>query len=122
MVMAKEPSASQPSRFSQGDIIDLDLDPRTGHEQSGCRPALVISRDLFNARSGLLVVCPITNTDRRSPFHISLGCSLKTTGFVMCDQVRTINPAAKNAGYREHVSKELLIEVSDTITGIIEVL
>ena len=48
--MAKETSASQPSRFSQGDIIVLDLDPRAGHEQSGSRPALVISRDLFNAR------------------------------------------------------------------------
>lgn len=120
--MDKETCVMRSARFSQGDIIDLDLDPRTGREQSGRRPAMVISRDLFHAKSGLLVICPITNTNRRSPFHIPLDCTSKTTGFVLCDQVRTIDPIARNAGYREHVSKELLIEVSDTVTGIIEVL
>lgn len=120
--MDKETCATRPARFNQGDIIDLDLDPRTGREQSGRRPALVISQDLFHAKSGLLVICPITNTEKRSPFHIPLCCTSRTTGFVLCDQVRTIDPIARNAGYRERVTKELLIEVSDIVTGIIEVL
>ena len=119
--MENEKRESRAARFHQGDIIDLDLDPRIGHEQSCCRPALIISRDLFYAKSGLLIICPITNTHRRSPFHIPLFGSSKTDGFVLCDQVRTIDPNARNARFRDRISKELLFEVSDIITGIVDV-
>jgi len=47
----------------QGDIIWLDFNPQTGHEQSGRRPALVVSNESFNRFSKMAIVCPITNTD-----------------------------------------------------------
>lgn len=50
--------------FEQGDIVYLDFDPQSGHEQKGRRPALVISNNLFNRVSSLTMVCPITHTDR----------------------------------------------------------
>ena len=50
--------------FGQGDIVYLDFDPQSGHEQKGRRPALVISNNLFNRVSSLTMVCPITHTDR----------------------------------------------------------
>ena len=37
----------------QGDIIAITLDPQSGHEQKGRRPALVVSKDLFNRSTGL---------------------------------------------------------------------
>lgn len=43
------------------DIIKLDLDPRIGHEQGGWRPALVLSPKIYNAKTGLAIVVPITN-------------------------------------------------------------
>ena len=119
--MEKEKRGSRTIHFHQGDIIDLDLDPRIGHEQSGCRPALIISRDLFYTNSGLLVICPITNTNRKSPFHIPLSGSSKTDGFILCDQIRTIDPDARNVRFRDRISRELLFEVSDIITGIVDV-
>ena len=76
--------------FEQGDIVYLDFDPQSGHEQKGRRPALVVSNNLFNRVSSMTMVCPITNTDRGHPFHIRLDARTRTTGVVMCDQVRML--------------------------------
>ena len=46
----------------QGDFITITFDPQSGHEQKGRRPALVVSKDLFNRSTGLAIVCPLTNT------------------------------------------------------------
>jgi len=55
----------------KGDFIAVTFDPQSGREQKGRRPALVVSNDLFNKHTGLVIVCPITNTDRKFPFHIA---------------------------------------------------
>jgi mRNA interferase MazF len=67
---------------SAGDFVTLSLDPQSGHEQRGRRPALVVSNDLFDKHTGLAFACPIANTDCNVPFHppVPDGCSL--TGFV----------------------------------------
>ena len=44
----------------RGDFVWIDLNPRSGHEQSGLRPALVLSPRLYNRRTGLCVICPAT--------------------------------------------------------------
>ena len=67
----------------KGDFVALTFDPQSGHEQKGRRPALVVSNDLFNERTGLALVCPITKTDRRIPFHIPVPRESVLTGFVM---------------------------------------
>ena len=77
--------------FEQGDIVYLDFDPQSGHEQKGRRPALVVSNNLFNRVSSLTMVCPITHTDRHHPFHIRLDDRTKTDGVIMCDQVRMLD-------------------------------
>lgn len=105
----------------QGDIIYLTLDPQAGHEQSGRRPVLVVSRDEFNTRTRLAVICPITNTDRGVPSHIKLGDSCSTTGVVMCEQVKSLDMSARIPEYKDHVTEDILFEVIDTITGFIEV-
>jgi len=43
----------------KGDFIAVTLDPQSGHEQKGRRPALVVSNTLFNAQTGLAIVCPL---------------------------------------------------------------
>jgi len=52
----------------KGDLIAVSFDPQSGHEQKGRRPALVVSNYLFTRHTGLAIVCPITNTDRKIPF------------------------------------------------------
>ena len=106
--------------FEQGDIVYLDFDPQAGHEQRGRRPALVVSNALFNRTNSLTMVCPITNTDRDHPLHIPLDNHTKTTGVVMCDQVRTLDLAVRNATYVERATPEVIDEAIDIIIGIVE--
>ncbi|MDI6451362.1 type II toxin-antitoxin system PemK/MazF family toxin [Anaerobaca lacustris] len=81
----------------RGDFIALTFDPQSGHEQKGRRPALVISHDLFNKHTGLAIVCPITSTDRGFPFHVPIGQCGKVTGFVMTEQIKSIDFRARSA-------------------------
>jgi mRNA interferase MazF len=104
----------------QGDIIWLNFDPQTGHEQRGRRPALVVSNESFNNFSKLAIVCPITNRDKNHPFHIKLGKETKTKGVILCDQARTLDITARNFEYIERIPDEILLDVIDIIHGFIE--
>ncbi len=81
----------------QGDFIAVTFDPQSGHEQKGRRPALVVSKDLFNKHTGLAIACPITNTERVYPFHFAIPPGSKVTGFVMVDQVKSIDYRSRKA-------------------------
>jgi len=81
----------------KGDYIAVSFDPRSGHEQRGRRPALVVSNDLFNERTGMAVVCPITKTRREFPFHVAVPDGGPVTGFVMVEQVKSIDFRARDA-------------------------
>ncbi len=96
---------------AKGDLIALTFDPQAGHEQKGRRPALVISNDLFNQRTGLAIVCPITNTQRNSPFHVALPEESLVTGFVMVEQVKAIDHRARRAGFLDKIPVRVLNEV-----------
>lgn len=95
----------------KGDFIAVTFDPQSGHEQKGRRPALVVSNTLFNKHTGLAMVCPLTNTDRRFPFHVAAAGATKITGFVMVEQVKSIDFRARNAKLIERASPVLLEEV-----------
>ncbi len=95
----------------KGDLIALSFDPQSGHEQRGRRPALVISNYLFNKHTGLAIVCPITNRDRKIPFHLPVPASSSITGFVMVDQVKSIDYAARKAKFIEKAPGKLLSDV-----------
>jgi mRNA interferase MazF len=96
----------------KGDFIALTFDPQSGHEQKGRRPALVLSNDLFNQKTGLALVCPLTNTDRKIPFHVKVPETCVLTGFVMVDQVKSVDFAARNA---KHIDKAPLRFLADVL-------
>jgi mRNA interferase MazF len=95
----------------QGDLVTLDFDPQSGHEQRGRRPALVISKDAFNKATGMAMCCPITNTDRKVPFHVAVAGRSSLTGFVMCEQVKSLDFRARNMRLIERAPQELLEDV-----------
>ncbi len=95
----------------QGDLVTLDFDPQSGHEQKGRRPALVISRDAFNKGTGLAICCPITNTDRRVPFHVPITGRTSLTGFVMCEQVKSLDYRSRRMKLVERAPQDLLEDV-----------
>ena len=82
----------QPAR---GDVWLVDLNPIRGREQSGQRPAMVISVDLFNSGpADLIVVLPITSQAKGIPFHVQIDPSeggVTKTSFIKCEDVRSIS-------------------------------
>jgi len=85
--------------------------PQAGHEQKGRRPALIISNFLFNQATGLAIACPIRNTDRRIPFHLPVPTTSSLTGFVMVEQVKSIDYRARNARFVEKGPSEFVENV-----------
>jgi mRNA interferase MazF len=81
----------------KGDFIAVSFDPQSGHEQKGRRPALVVSNTLFNERTGLAIVCPVTTTDRAYPFHVPIINNPDIGGFIMVEQVKSIDFRARKA-------------------------
>ena len=95
----------------KGDFVAVTFDPQSGHEQRGRRPALVVSNTLFNRHTGLAIVCPITNTDREFPFHVAVVDNPEVTGFVMVEEVKSIDFSARKAKRIGRASNSLLEEV-----------
>jgi len=95
----------------QGDIIAITFDPQAGHEQKGRRPAYVVSKDLFNRSTGLAIVCPITNTDRAFPFHVPIPKDSKLTGYIMVEQVKSVDYHSRLAKRISSGNDELLSTV-----------
>ena len=95
----------------KGDFVSVTFDPQSGHEQRGRRPALVLSNTLFNEHTGLAIVCPLTNTDRGFPFHVPIINDADVTGFVMVEQVESIDFPARKAKRIGRASDGVLEEV-----------
>ena len=95
----------------KGDFVTVTFDPQSGHEQRGRRPALILSNTLFNRHTGLAIVCPLTNTDRNFPFHVAVVNDPNVTGFVMVEQVKSIDFRARKAMRIGRASDRVLEEV-----------
>ena len=101
--------------MKRGDIYLVSLDPTAGHEQQGRRPVLIVSPDEFNRVIGVPVVVPITSGGafaRNRGFAVSLsGAGTRTTGMVRCDQVRSVDLAARKALRLESLPSAIVDDV-----------
>jgi mRNA interferase MazF len=98
----------KPYSPQKGDFVAVTFDPQSGHEQKGRRPALVVSNTLFNERTGMAIVCPLTTTDRGYPFHVAVKNDLHITGFIMVEQVKSIDYRTREAKFIAKASNEVL--------------
>ena len=103
----------------KGDFIALTFDPQSGHEQRGRRPALVVSNDLFNRHTGLCIVCPITKTRRDYPFHVRIPEGQEVTGFVMVEQVKSIDFLSRKAERIGRAPEQVLEEAMSLLDACI---
>ncbi len=106
----------------QGDIIKINLNPQTGHEQAGYRPVVVVSNTFFNNKTGLAIVCPITNTNNFFPLHIPLDNRTKTTGFILCEHIRSLDINTRTYKFIERLPNDILNNVLSIIYAEIEII
>ena len=85
----------------QGDIAFLDFTPTKGYEQSGYRPCIVISNNVFNKNTKMVIVCPITSNEKEFPTHYLLEKTKKIHGSVLCEHIRSIDYEIRNLKFVE---------------------
>lgn len=80
----------------RGALVWLDFTPRSGSEQAGHRPAIVLSPRAYHERSKIAIVCPITSNLSPWPWKVMLPANLAVSGAVLVDQARSIDRVARN--------------------------
>jgi mRNA interferase MazF len=81
----------------RGDVVLLNFDPQTGHEQAGRRPAVVLSPAAYNGKVGLALLCPITSQVKGYSFEVQIPTGLRVAGVILADQVKSVDWRARNA-------------------------
>jgi mRNA interferase MazF len=75
----------------RGDVVWVTLNPQTGHEQAGRRPALVLSPSAYNSKTGLAIFCPVTSQVKGYPFEVIVPDGLTVSGAILSDQVKSLD-------------------------------
>ena len=102
-----------------GDIAFINFDPQTGKEQAKNRPALILTERLWNVTTGLLVACPITSARKGWGSHVPLSGSNTTAGFVMTEQVKSLDWKARGARFVERAPHRVLQETRNALAVIL---
>lgn len=82
------------ARILRGSIHWADLEPVRGHEQGGQRPVVIVSHDVFNARSGTVIAMAITSQPQAAGFPLTLevrSAKLPKRSWVKMSQIRTLS-------------------------------
>lgn len=81
------------ARILRGEIRWADLNPVRGREQAGQRPVVILSHDVFNERSGTVIVSALTSQPQRAGFPLTLELhskGLPKKSWVKISQIRTL--------------------------------
>lgn len=83
----------------RGDVVRISLSPQAGHEQSGRRPAVVVSPAVYNGKVGLAILCPITTRVKGYPFEVLIPEGLPVKGVILSDQAKSLDWRARQAEF-----------------------
>jgi len=100
-----------------GDIVWISFDPQTGHEQAGHRPAVVLSPAAYNAKTTLMVCCPMTTQIKNYPFEVVIAGPSPSA--VLADQVKSLDWRKRRAKRKGIISVAELAEVRAKIRALI---
>ena len=95
----------------RGDVVWINFNPQAGHEQSGRRPAAVLSPKAYNQKVSLAIFCPITNQIKGYPFEVKIPSQAKITGVILSDQVKSLDWRVRNATFAGLLPTEVIDEV-----------
>lgn len=101
-----------------GDIVWLEFDPQAGHEQAGHRPALVLSPKTYNAKTSLMVCCPLTTRIKRNPFEVSTELDGVPCA-VLTDHVKSLDWRARKAKQKGALDEEAMLEVKARLKALL---
>ena len=103
------------ARILRGEIRWANLDPTRGREQSGRRPVLILSQDVFNRRSGTVIAVAMTGQAQKAGFPLTLelaSAELPKRSWVKISQIRTLSV--------ERIGRRLGTAAPEELTQVIE--
>ncbi len=103
----------------QGDVVIFSFDPSTGKEVMKRRPAVVISKKIFNEHTGFAVVAPVTSTIRNMRLEVILPSQLETKGAVMVHQMKSLDFGDRKASFVERLPVATIKEVLSLAQAIV---
>ncbi len=103
---------------SRQDIVWINFDPQKGKEIQKTRPALVISSQYYNSKSGLALCVPITSKVKSYPFEVSID-DHEIVGAVLCDQLRSLDWKERNISFIKKCDDDIFYNVIEIINLLI---
>jgi len=103
----------------RGDVLWLSFAPQAGREQGGHRPALVLSPEGYNRKTGLALLCPITSQIKGYPFEVAIAAGLPVAGVVLADQIKSLDWRSRRAKFCCRLPEAALVEVLEKLGALI---
>jgi len=104
---------------AHGDVVWLTFDPQEGREQAGRRPALVLTPQLYNGKTSLAVMCPITNQQKGYPFEVAIPDDVEVSGVILADQLKSLDWRARRAAFKAKLPEPTMAEVEGKIRALL---
>jgi mRNA interferase MazF len=104
---------------NRGDFVWITLNPTAGHEQSGRRPALVLSPKSYNRKTGLCILCPATRHMKGYAFEVEVAHPDGTSSVMLSDHLRNIDWRARKIELIRQVEESVLAQAIAQIEALI---
>ena len=105
-----------------GDVVWINFNPQTGHEQSGHRPAVVLSPWSYNRGNRTMAIfCPVTTKRQNNPFEVPIPEGLPVTGVILADQIRSMDWQDRNAEFLCSLPDETVDEVLELVGILLQI-
>lgn len=104
---------------ARGDLAWITFSPDAGHEQSGRRPAIVISPREYHQKTTFAVVCPITSTVKGYPFEVPLPAECAISGAVLSDQIKSIDRHARKIEVIGRAPERIMDEITAKLKALL---
>jgi mRNA interferase MazF len=104
-----------------GDLIWLNFTPQAGREQAGRRPAVVVTPRVYNEKTSLAIVCPITSHAKGYPFEVALPAGRRINGVVLADHLKSLDWRQRHAEKAGKISRTILEQILDRIATLLRI-
>lgn len=104
----------------KGDIVWIDFDPKSGREQAGRRPAIVISSKIYNRKVRLALVCPITTKVKGYRYEVPVPEGLAVSGVILADQVKSFDWQTRRAEFICKTPDDLVMQVIAALESLLQ--
>ena len=95
----------------RGDVVWITLNPQSGHEQAGRRPAVVLSPGIYNEKVELAILCPVTNQIKGYPFEVLMPDGLPVSGVILADQIKSLDWRVRDAEWICTLPSRVVVEI-----------